>query len=120
MEAGGGRREGDSRAPADSGWRLYNQALRKLHSKLVAGVTVKGRRGPSAPVEVIDPADFRDWSLLTLMQSAREPARLFGTTCESVRAHRSKRCGINTVRNLGSHRRSPTQAPGLGTFDLRE
>lgn len=36
----------------------YNAFLGKLHGKLVAGLAVKGRREPDAPLEPIDPAEF--------------------------------------------------------------
>ena len=36
----------------------YGAALRKLHGKLIAGLVVKGRRGPGLPLELIDPAEF--------------------------------------------------------------
>jgi hypothetical protein len=36
----------------------YGAALRKLREKLIAGLVVKGRRGPRLPLELIDPAEF--------------------------------------------------------------
>jgi len=36
----------------------YENGLRKVHAKLVKGVTTKGSRTPNLPFEVIDPAEF--------------------------------------------------------------
>jgi len=38
--------------------RSYSVSLRRVHGKLINGVTAKGRRAPNVPVEVIDPAEF--------------------------------------------------------------
>jgi hypothetical protein len=37
---------------------VYENGLRKVHAKLVKGVTTKGSRTPNLPVEVIDSAEF--------------------------------------------------------------
>jgi len=36
----------------------YANGLRRVHAKLVKGVTTKGSRAPDLPLEVIDPAEF--------------------------------------------------------------
>jgi hypothetical protein len=36
----------------------YAVSLRRVHAKLIDGVTTKGRRAPNLPLEVIDPAEF--------------------------------------------------------------
>ena len=38
--------------------RSYAVSLRRVHAKLIDGVTAKGRRAPNLPLEVIDPAEF--------------------------------------------------------------
>jgi hypothetical protein len=38
--------------------RCYFVFLRKVHAKLIDGVTAKGRRAPNLPLEVVDPAEF--------------------------------------------------------------
>jgi hypothetical protein len=38
--------------------RCYAISLRRVHSKLRGGVTIKGRRAPNVPVDIIDPAEF--------------------------------------------------------------
>lgn len=38
--------------------RCYAISLRRVHFKLRCGVTTKGRRAPTLPVEIIDPAEF--------------------------------------------------------------
>src|ERR1700730_3911593 len=37
---------------------VYESGLRRVHAKLVKGVTTKGSRAPNLPVEVIDTAEF--------------------------------------------------------------
>ena len=44
----------DSRAEES----VYESGLRRVHAKLVKGVTTKGSRAPNLPVEVIDAAEF--------------------------------------------------------------
>jgi hypothetical protein len=36
----------------------YDSALRRVHAKLISGVTTKGSRAPNLPLEVIDNAEF--------------------------------------------------------------
>jgi hypothetical protein len=36
----------------------YEKGLRRVHAKLLEGVTTKGSRAPNRPLEVIDPAEF--------------------------------------------------------------
>ena len=38
--------------------RIYAVSLRRVHAKLIDGVTAKGRRAPNLPLEFIDPAEF--------------------------------------------------------------
>jgi hypothetical protein len=38
--------------------RSYAVSLRRVHAKLIDGVTAKGRRASNLPLEVIDPAEF--------------------------------------------------------------
>ena len=37
---------------------IYENGLRRVHAKLIKGVTAKGSRSPNRPLEVIDPAEF--------------------------------------------------------------
>jgi hypothetical protein len=37
---------------------IYENGLRRVHAKLIKGVTAKGSRAPNRPLEVIDPAEF--------------------------------------------------------------
>ena len=69
--------------------RPYDVCLRRVHSKLSAGVTTKRRRAPNLPLEIIDPAEFlyleldgvnavntrtRETILYDLLVSVREPS----------------------------------------------
>jgi hypothetical protein len=53
----------DSRAEES----VYESGLRRVHAKLVKGVTTKGSRAPNLPVEVIDAAEFSGSSFVASM-----------------------------------------------------
>jgi hypothetical protein len=43
--------------------RCYDVFLRRVHAKMIDGVTTKGRRGPTLPLVVIDPAEVAGFEL---------------------------------------------------------
>jgi len=114
----------------------YERALRRVHAKLINGVTTKGSRARNLPIEVIDPAEFARLDLRNidavdprtgetvwhgLLISARELIRGNGEGPSSIELHPRPPKSGGTDHAGGTIQRglSTTRAPPLSERDLR-